>query len=314
MSDFETRLTEALISGAERAPDHDRLVAGARSRARSRRRTRYAAVAGAVVVALGVPVGVLALNGDGDDSSDGSRVATDPTQEPAPDWQTVDHEGIKVEVPGDWQQLDTSACEFEFVRFGPRGSAPCTYDHDGLAFYGSATFDPAQGAGVLTEDDAGWSGYVYAGDWAVWTQAGDRDLLRGILASARTDGQDVPDLSAGWRTETEGKLSVDVPASWRDGGLSAWCLDETVPGWVERPDTVVAMIRCEPSTGYGIRLGAGSKDDWIRERHGGSEYPEGSWAGVAIAPDASGKPIGFVQVVAPTQGLAELIGGSLRAE
>jgi hypothetical protein len=88
-------------------------------------------------------------------------------------------------------------------------------------------------------------------------------------------------------------------------------VDETVPGWVERPNTVVEMILCDPATGYGVRFASGDKDDWIRERHG-PEYPEGSWAGVAIAPDAAGKPAGFVQVVAPTQGLAELIGGSLQ--
>jgi hypothetical protein len=35
---------------------------------------------------------------------------------------------------------------------------------------------------------------------------------------------------------------------------------------------------------------------------------------VAIAPDETGEPVGYVRVVAPTQGLAELIGGSLRAE
>ena len=74
---------------------------------------------------------------------------------------------------------------------------------------------------------------------------------------------------------------------------------------------MVAMILCDPGTGYGVRFGSGDKDDWIRERHG-PEYPDGSWAGVAIAPDASGQPAGFVQVVAPTQGLAELIGGSLQ--
>ena len=43
-------------------------------------------------------------------------------------------------------------------------------------------------------------------------------------------------------------------------------------------------------------------------------FPEQSWAGMAIAPDENGTSVGFVEVVAPTQALAELIGGSLRAE
>ncbi len=311
MTDFERRLTEALTSGAEDAPDADRLAVGARTRAKARRRTRYAVVACGVVAALAVPVGVLALNGDGSGSPDETPVATDTSNQEETGWHTVEHEGAVVDIPRGWERLDTSGCEFEFARFGPSGSDPCTYDHDGLAFYGSATFDPMHGAGVLIEGKDGWAGYVYSGDWALWGQAADRDLLRTILATARKDGQEAPDLSAGWRIERYDGLTVDVPASWKKGGLSAWCVDETVPGWVERPNTVVEMILCDPSTGYGVRFGSGDQDDWIRERHG-PEYPEGSWAGVAIAPDATGKPAGFVQVVAPTQGLAELIGGSLQ--
>ncbi len=82
MTDFERRLTEALTSGANHAPEADRLVAGARTRATTRRRRRYAVVAGAVVVALAVPVGVLALNGDDGGSPDGPAVATDAPDDP----------------------------------------------------------------------------------------------------------------------------------------------------------------------------------------------------------------------------------------
>ncbi len=244
MTDFEHRLTEALTSGADQAPEPDRLVAGARTRAKTRRRNRYAVVAGAVVVALAVPVGVLALNDDGGGSPDETPVATDTSNQDEPGWHTVEHEGAVVDLPGGWEQLDTSACEFEFARFGPSGSDPCTYDHDGLAFYGSATFDPMHGAGVLIEGKDGWAGYVYSGDWALWGQATDRDLLRTILATARQEGQEAPDLSAGWRIETYDGLTVDVPASWKKGGLSAWCLDESVPGWIERPSTPAPLIDC----------------------------------------------------------------------
>ena len=86
------------------------------------------------------------------------------------------------------------------------------------------------GAGVLTEGKDGWAGYVYSGDWALWGQATDRDLLRTILATARKDGQEAPDLSAGWRIETYDGLTVDVPASWKKAALSTWCLDESVAG------------------------------------------------------------------------------------
>lgn len=314
MTDFEHRLTDALTSGAEEAPDPDRLVAGAHTRAKSRKRTRYAAVAGLVVVALAVPVGVLALNDDGDGSRKENRIATDPPEEAPSAWQTVEHEGALVEVPGNWERLDTSSCEFQRVRFGPRNGDPCLTHVEGLSFYGSATFDPAHGPGVVT-GGAGLlqSAYVYAGEWVIYAQMEDPIKLRQVLGSAREVGEEPPDLSAGFRTESEGGLAIDVPKSWKEGALANWCLDKSVRGRVERPGTRALLIHCSPETGYGIRFGAGRSGDWIRERSG-PEYPEGSWAGVAIAPDANGKPVGFVQVVAPTQALADLIGGSLTAE
>ena len=230
MNDFETRLTEALNGGAEQAPDVDGLAAGARRRSRTRRRTRVAVGIGVVVAALVVPVGVLALGGD--DTPD--RVATDTTDEPQ-GWHTVEHEGVLLDIPGGWHELDTSKCEFGFARFGPADADACTFDHEGLGFYASASFDPKHGPGVLEEEEGGWGGYVYAGDWAIYATVSDPDRARRILASARLEGQEAPDLSAGWRTESYDGLSVDVPASWQRGGLSAWCLDETVDGWVEDP-------------------------------------------------------------------------------
>ena len=197
MNDFETRLTEALNGGAEQAPDADGLAAGARRRSRTRRRTRVAVGIGVVVAALVVPVGVLALGGD--DTPD--RVATDTTEEPQ-GWHTVEHEGVLLDIPGGWHELDTSKCEFGFARFGPTDADACTFDHEGLGFYASASFDPKHGPGVLEEEEGGWGGYVYAGDWAIYATVSDPDRARRILASARLEGQEAPDLSAGWRTES----------------------------------------------------------------------------------------------------------------
>jgi len=312
MNDFETRLTEALSTGAEQAPDADGLAAGARARARTRRRTRVAVGIGVVVAALAVPVGVLALGGD--DTPDGNRVATDPSDQAPKGWHTVEHEGLLVDIPGGWGRLDTSSCEFEMVKYGPSGSDPCAYDDESLNFYASATFDAAHGPGLRSEEGQ-WAGYVYTGDWAVYATIADLDQARRVLGSARKEGQKAPDLSAGWRTESYGGLAIDVPADWQDGALANWCIDKSVRGRVERPGTRALLIHCSPETGYGIRFGKGStgNDAGITEQTG-PEFPEGSWAGVAIAPDDTGKPIGFVQVVAPTEALAELIGGSLRAE
>ena len=140
---------------------------------------------------------------------------------------TVEHEGVLLDVPGEWHELDTSDCEFGFARFGPADADACAFDHEGLAFYASATFDPKHGPGVLRRKRAAGA--------ATSTPATGRSAAtaatgstRRILASARLEGQEAPDLSAGWRTESYEGLSVDVPASWQRGGLSAWCLDETV--------------------------------------------------------------------------------------
>lgn len=321
MSDFETRLSEALSIGAEEAPAVDRLADGARTRAKARRRTRAALVAVGVVAVLAAPVTILALS-SGDDTGaepDRSDFATDGEGDHSYDgtttpavWHTVEHDGALVDLPGGWGELDTSSCEFQWVRYGPPGTDPCDGDAEGLSFYASATFDPARGPGLDIDLENGSSGYVYAGDWAVWvTSRGPQEAMR-ILGSARTEGQVAPDLSAGFRTVYDDGLAIDVPADWTEGGLSAWCLDEDVPGWVQKHDTTVALIDCG-RLGYGVAFGVGDRDDFIRERHGAA-YPEDSWAGVAIAPDENGKPDGVVQVVAPTQGLAELIGGSLRVQ
>jgi hypothetical protein len=111
--------------------------------------------------------------------------------ESAGSWRTIEHEGVAVEVPAGWERSDTSRCRFETVRWGRPDSDPCAFE-DGLAFYGSALFDPAHRPGVVrtTADGAvTWSGYAYAGDFAVYAfENPDRDVVRHILASARTAG------------------------------------------------------------------------------------------------------------------------------
>jgi hypothetical protein len=158
------------------------------------------------------------------------------------------------------------------------------------------------------------SGYVYGGEYAIYVQSeGPLGAMR-ILGSVRAPGEPAPDVF-GWRTESYDRLALDVPDAWRRGGLSAWCLNEEVDGWVENPETMVASIGCTPSTGYGVRFGRGTKaDDSGFTERSGPEYPDGSWVGVAIAPDETGKPVGFVEIVAPTRAVAELIGGSLRVQ
>lgn len=101
-----------------------------------------------------------------------------------PPWTTIEHEGVTVDVPAGWSELDTGGCEWEVPRFGPPEADPCAFD-EGLVFYGSATFDPFRGPGVWRDDD-GWAGYEYAPNdrWVVYVFSPDREVVRRVLGSA----------------------------------------------------------------------------------------------------------------------------------
>lgn len=101
--------------------------------------------------------------------------------------QTIQYDGVRVEIPGSWDRLDQSECEFEFEVWAPPGTPPCRWSR-GVAFYGSDTFDPSHGPGIRRDGEPGearWSGYTYAGDYAVYAGDDDRAVVRHILASAR---------------------------------------------------------------------------------------------------------------------------------
>jgi hypothetical protein len=105
-------------------------------------------------------------------------------------WKTIEYQRIRVDVPADWEGAEMDGCEFPVERWVPPGSPACEPDAAGVAFYGSATFDPAFGPGVRRAEANGtnasaWAGYVYAGDFAVHASNADRDLVEEVLGSAR---------------------------------------------------------------------------------------------------------------------------------
>ena len=116
-----------------------------------------------------------------------SRVVLDErTQE---GWKSVEYDDVRVDVPSTWVRSDLSDCEFQFERWARPGSATCEAD-EGVAFYGSATFDPSRGPGIRRADhggsvDGAWAGYVLVGDVAVYVSDADRDVAEHVLASAR---------------------------------------------------------------------------------------------------------------------------------
>jgi hypothetical protein len=103
-------------------------------------------------------------------------------------WQLVSYRGVTVELPPDWDRLDTSSCGAPTERWGPAGRDPCIEDI-GLWFLPTATFDAATGPGVHTEPasetlpQGGWSGYVTRGDVVVDVSGDDEAVVRRILQS-----------------------------------------------------------------------------------------------------------------------------------
>jgi hypothetical protein len=108
-------------------------------------------------------------------------------QSPQPGWKTIQYQGVRVDIPSAWKRTDMNDCEFEFEHWGPPGAADCGM-HGGLAFYASATFDPAYGPRVIRTEDpqrVRWAGYTDTGQFAVYVSDSDRGLVRRVLNSTR---------------------------------------------------------------------------------------------------------------------------------
>ncbi|MGA8257463.1 MAG: hypothetical protein WB767_12895 [Nocardioides sp.] len=285
MSDFEERIADALADGAEGAPSATGLALAARGQARARRRRLTSVAAAVAVAAIAVPA-VLAAR---DDGAGPTPVAVDPDNSPGPvadvtSWHTVRYDGepvsesgdgtVLLDVPNDWERLDTSECEFGFVRFGPTSANPCDGDL-GVSLYGSATFDAINGPGLSgTESDEAVAGYVYTGQFAVYVSGTDEVVARRVLGSARPDGVDIPDLSGAWAASEIQGVTVDAPATGVEVEVVA------VGARTELPVGIVSSQR-GPSGWF-----ASSRVDETRE----------------------------VRVQAPTQALAELVAATGRNE
>ena len=138
-----------------------------------------------VLTVLGTVL-VAAVLASCDDS--GSVVVTDSA---ADGWKTIEYQGVQVDIPAGWTRSDVDNCEVQFERWTPPDLPACSPD-GGVSFYASATFDPAHGPGirhaVAANGAADWSGYVYAGDFAVYAADDDSVLVQHVLRSARPSG------------------------------------------------------------------------------------------------------------------------------
>ena len=260
-------------------------------------------VALAAVVVLGaavvVPVAVSAL-GDGDRAEDGSEVVRESQVVGRTDdgWQTIGYDGVEVDLPSGLGQDGHLGLRVQLRALGPAGVLSRARRPAVLAFYVSATFDPAHRSGsIRSESPEGlpsFSGYVYGGDYAAYVSTDDRDRAWRVLASFRADGEtpsylvDGPTIVGAW-----GEL-VEVPDSWVKTSAATWCEG---PG----PD---AASRCSPR-GEVLRFHSPGRPDEVT----GSVLQDeaGTWVGSArLSRDV------WVSVEAPTQAIGDLVLASAR--
>lgn len=98
--------------------------------------------------------------------------------------QSFEFDGVTFELPADWARLD---CPADTESYGP-GTLICGRG-EYLTFYARAIFDPAMEPGEIISGKEGvdttWTGYVFAGDRAVFVRTYDRQLTEDILATVR---------------------------------------------------------------------------------------------------------------------------------
>lgn len=238
MSDFESRLRDALDAGAADAPDAVGLADAARGRARTRRRTTIAVSAAAVLALVAVPAGVLALRDSGDSSPGFAKDGTEAPGSVPAGWRTETWHDLEVQVPDDWGYgaLSTWCLSSDepgtpvVERPGGVGAdVDCTPPSNtyGLQFFDAALFDAAFGPGHLehvTANPGGpqpypvgsWLGYEGPfGDNAVRVVAPTEELARQILDSVhRVEGMDSNGCPPG---------DADRSMGWGDTGTVSVC-------------------------------------------------------------------------------------------
>jgi hypothetical protein len=81
-----------------------------------------------------------------------------------------------------------SDCEVRFANvWAPPNVTGCSWA-GGLAFYNSATFDPALGPGVQhvsSSDEPEWGGYTTVGSVVVYASDDSQQVVQRVLDSAR---------------------------------------------------------------------------------------------------------------------------------
>ncbi len=130
-------------------------------------------------------------------------------------------------------------------------------------------------------------------------------------ATVATDPSVDPPAGPAMRTESWRDATVQVPADWGYGSLSAWCASgkgDSPQPVVQRPTTIAPMISCSgPASSYGVqfvdaRSSTMQSDEAVpSEVADGVDYPAGAWSGFKVVGGT------IVQVVAPDEDAAMAI-------
>lgn len=213
-NNFERRVTEALESGAEQAPDATGLAAAARERNRRRVRARTTGVVAATVLAVAAVSVTVALGG-GDGSRSPSVVDTPSSTTTSavvdPDSRVETFRDLEITVPSSWGYgslatwcLNGKSAPDQPVVERPGGAMPsigCTEPESGYGaqFFDASFFDPAYSPGHLEQVEVNsdgpqtypagsWLGYQTdaSGDLAVIVVAPTEAVAGAILDSAST--------------------------------------------------------------------------------------------------------------------------------
>ena len=207
MNDFEDRLTSALRSAGDDAPDAAGLAPAARSRARARSR-RTALTAVAAVVAVGGVIGGVALLGGHDAGPSRTPVADDPTPTvpatpSAADERVESWRDVSVTVPVGWGHgnlddwcgdggdlglpvVERPGASIDILCSPVNGYGVRFLDGSAirLAYEPGHVWQYREGA-VRTDYPVGsWLGYQRgSGDNLVWVVARDRATVEQVLAT-----------------------------------------------------------------------------------------------------------------------------------
>lgn len=266
MSDFESRVRDALGAGASGAPEAVGLADAARGRARARRRTTVAAAAVAVLALVAVPAGVLAVRDSGDSGPGVAKDTTDSPSSVVPDgWRTETWHDLEVQVPDDWGYGALSTWCISADQPGdpvvqrPEGAVEmiaCTPASGyGISFFDSAVVTmlgpegKARQPGDASLPEGAWAGFATVdGGAGVSVVAATRELAQQVLDSAvRVDGVD-GNGCAPQAAKAPGVGDEDAVSVCRYDGAGLLVQSERLTG--RDASDAVAALEAAPETTY----------------------------------------------------------------